>query len=108
MEKSKCWEVVTYLSGMMNLVRFMVRNENQKISTNYYNCEIIMAYLREFKKDIYEKFGKEFGKEYKVEVSSKKHEKTEKKLQIEKNKSHCLIVALTMSWILFSIIYKFM
>lgn len=63
-----------------------------------------MAYLREFGKDIVKEFDKQFG----VEVNSKKHEKTKKKIQMEKNKSHCLMVALMLSWILFSIVYKFM
>lgn len=74
------------------------------IPANDNNGEMIMAYLRNFGEDI----GKELGKQFGVEVSSKKCEKTKKKLQMEKNKGHCLMVALMMSWILFSVVYKLM
>lgn len=84
------------------------RNRNQKIPTKCNNCNMIMAYLMEFEKDVGKEFRKEFGKEYGVKVSSKSHEKTKKTRQIEKNKSHCLMVSLMMSWILFCTVYKFL
>lgn len=88
--------------------QFHGRNENQKIQTSCNNCDMIMAYLRKFGKDIGKEFEKKFVKEYEVQISSKKHEKTKKTLQIEKNKSHGLMFALMMFWIMFSIVYKLM
>lgn len=67
-----------------------------------------MTYLSEFGKDIEKEFRKEFEKEYGVQLNSRKLEKTKKKLQTEKNKSHCITFTLMVSWIMFAIVYKFM
>jgi hypothetical protein len=60
--------------------------------------------LREFGKD----FGKEFVKENGKEISAKKHEKLKLKFEAEKKKNLGLIVALAVSWIVFSVVFKLM
>jgi len=80
------------------------------------NCVMTMEFLREFGKDLGKEFGKEFGEEYGKrigkgngkEISSKKHEKLKIKFEAEKKKNFGLIVALVVSWIFFSFVFKLM
>lgn len=67
-----------------------------------------MVYLRKYEKDIDKEVGIEIGKKFGVESSSKKLEKMKKRLAMEKNKNHLLMIALFVSWILFSIFVKLM
>ena len=53
---------------------------------------MVMAYLREFGKHMGKEVGREFDNKFGVQVSSKLHEKTKKKLEMEKNKIYCLMV----------------
>lgn len=80
----------------------------QAIPRKYFECEMIMVNLREYVKDIGKEVGTEIDKEFGVEFSSKNLEKMKKKLIMEKNKNHWLIIALVVSWILFSIFVKLM
>lgn len=79
---------------------------NKEMFTGAYmecnNCEVILGYFKEFGND----FGKEFGKEYGKESSSKNVEKLKKLLQIERNETFWLMVALIVSWMLLVIVLK--
>jgi len=80
------------------------------------NCVMTMEFLREFGNDFGKEFGKEFGEEYGKriekgngkEINSKKHEKLKMKFEAEKKKNFGLIVALVVSWIFFSFVFKLM
>ena len=67
-----------------------------------------MEFLREFGKDFGKEFVKENGKEDGKEISAKKHEKLKLKFEAEKKKTFGPMVALALSWIVFSIVFKFM
>jgi hypothetical protein len=76
------------------------------------NCVMTMEFLREFCKDFGKEFEKGFvkenGKEHGKEISAKKHEKLKMKFEAEKKKNLGLIVALAVSWIVFSVVFKLM
>jgi hypothetical protein len=72
------------------------------------NCVMTMEFLREFGKDFGKEFVKENGKEDGKEISEKKHEKLKLKFEAEKKKNLGLIVALAVSWIVFSVVFKLM
>ena len=70
---------------------------NQKIPINYCNCEMTMAYLREYVKDLGKAVGTELGNQFGVELSLNKLKKTKKKFEMEKNKSYWLMISLVLT-----------
>ena len=76
------------------------------------NCVMTMEFLREFGNDFGKEFGEEYGKRIEKgngkEINSKKHEKLKMKFEAEKKKNFGLIVALVVSWIFFSFVFKLM